>query len=172
MSFLSRSIDDHNFVGKRLYFKKGRFNDKNFVKNFSQLFLSLFSILVRQILGRTVVENRRFHGVCYTASVIMKPKASVMKYYHLSLNVSAALRRMKAGDLEQEDQNLKCYLKCFMMRHGILDKNAEVDVQRALRHLPRSMQDSSKKLFNKCKSVREYFTPFRSRCKLCHVDGY
>lgn len=79
---------------------------------------------------------------------------------------------MKAGDLEQEDQNLKCYLKCFMMRHGILDKNAEVDVQRALRHLPRSMQDSSKKLFNKCKSVREYFTRFRSPCKLCYVDGY
>ncbi|XP_017761848.1 PREDICTED: general odorant-binding protein 56d-like [Eufriesea mexicana] len=66
----------------------------------------------------------------------------------------AALRRMKSGDLEQEDQNLKCYLKCFMMRHGILDKNAKVDVQRALRHLPRSLQDSSKKLFNKCKSTQ------------------
>lgn len=67
---------------------------------------------------------------------------------------------MKSGDLEQEDQNLKCYLKCFMMRHGILDKNAKVDVQRALRHLPRSLQDSSKKLFNKCKSTSKFFSRF------------
>lgn len=59
--------------------------------------------------------------------------------------------------MEQDDQNLKCYLKCFMTKHGILDKNAEVDVQKALRHLPRSMQDSTKKLFNKCKSIRECF---------------
>ncbi|XP_006617095.1 general odorant-binding protein 83a-like [Apis laboriosa] len=65
-----------------------------------------------------------------------------------------ALKKMKAGDMEQDDQNLKCYLKCFMTKHGILDKNAEVDVQKALRHLPRSMQDSTKKLFNKCKSIQ------------------
>lgn len=36
-----------------------------------------------------------------------------------------------------------------------MNNNAEVDVQRALRHIPRSLQESSKKLFNTCKSVRE-----------------
>lgn len=56
------------------------------------------------------------------------------------------------------DPRLKCYLKCFMMKNGILNSNAEVDVQRALRHLPRSLQESSKKLLNECKSVREYRT--------------
>ncbi|XP_017791814.1 PREDICTED: B2 protein-like [Habropoda laboriosa] len=66
----------------------------------------------------------------------------------------AALRRFKSGNLEPEDPKLKCYLLCFMRRNGIVDQNAKVDVQRALRHLPRSMQDSSKKLFNKCKSVQ------------------
>ncbi|XP_033341640.1 odorant binding protein 9 [Megalopta genalis] len=64
-----------------------------------------------------------------------------------------ALRRLKAGDFQQDDQNLKCYMKCFMVKHGILNNKAEIDVQRALRHIPRSMQESSKQLFNKCKSV-------------------
>ncbi|KAK1125112.1 hypothetical protein K0M31_006451 [Melipona bicolor] len=81
-------------------------------------------------------------------------KADIRKDCRKESKVSwVALRKLKAGDLEQEDQNLKCYLKCFMMRHGILDKNAEVDVQRALRHLPRRMQDSSRELLDKCKSV-------------------
>ncbi|XP_076547040.1 odorant binding protein 9 isoform X1 [Osmia lignaria lignaria] len=65
----------------------------------------------------------------------------------------AALRRMKSGDFEQDDPRLKCYLKCFMARNGILDSDGEINVQRALRHLPRSLQDSSRKLFNTCKSV-------------------
>ncbi|XP_076678385.1 odorant binding protein 9 isoform X2 [Andrena cerasifolii] len=64
-----------------------------------------------------------------------------------------ALRRMKAGDFEQEDPQLKCYLRCFMTRNGILNSNAEIDLQRALRHIPRSLQESSIKLLNKCKSV-------------------
>ncbi|CAK9794920.1 General odorant-binding protein 56d [Anthophora plagiata] len=64
----------------------------------------------------------------------------------------AALRRFKSGNFEPEDPKLKCYLLCFMRKNGIVDQNAEVDVQRALRHLPRSMQDSSKKLLQKCKS--------------------
>nr|XP_031825742.1 general odorant-binding protein 56d-like [Nomia melanderi] len=68
-------------------------------------------------------------------------------------NVSASLRRMKSGNFEHEDPKLKCYVKCFMVRHGILNDNAEIDVQRALRHIPRSLQASSKQLFNKCKSV-------------------
>ncbi|XP_076229476.1 odorant binding protein 9 [Nomia melanderi] len=65
----------------------------------------------------------------------------------------ASLRRMKSGNFEHEDPKLKCYVKCFMVRHGILNDNAEIDVQRALRHIPRSLQASSKQLFNKCKSV-------------------
>ncbi|KZC12455.1 hypothetical protein WN55_03993 [Dufourea novaeangliae] len=65
----------------------------------------------------------------------------------------AALKKMKSGDFEQNDQKLKCYVKCFMVKNGILNNNAEIDVQRALRHIPRSLQDSSRHLFNKCKSV-------------------
>ncbi|XP_048268703.1 general odorant-binding protein 56a-like isoform X2 [Bombus affinis] len=107
-------------------------------------------------IRRNMLRNCHFFLVLSTIIILLHfGKADIRKDCRRESKVSwAALRRMKAGDLEQEDQNLKCYLKCFMMRHGILDKNAEVDVQRALRHLPRSMQDSSKKLFNKCKSVQ------------------
>ncbi|XP_076295302.1 odorant binding protein 9 [Lasioglossum baleicum] len=66
--------------------------------------------------------------------------------------VPAALRKLKAGDFEQEDHKLKCYLKCFMVKNGIMNSTADIDVQRALRHIPRSLQASSKQLFNKCKS--------------------
>ncbi|KAF3426447.1 hypothetical protein E2986_08632 [Frieseomelitta varia] len=102
-----------------------------------------------------MLGNCCFSFVLLTIFILLHSgKADIRKDCRRESKVSwVALRKLKAGDLEQEDQNLKCYLKCFMMRHGILDKNAEVDVQRALRHLPRRMQDSSKKLLDKCKCV-------------------
>ncbi|CAD1478926.1 unnamed protein product, partial [Heterotrigona itama] len=104
-------------------------------------------------------ESKVSWGILYSLYVIQlsiktQGNGSVIEIL-FSFFASVALRKLKAGDLEQEDQNLKCYLKCLMMRHGILDNNAEVDVQRALRHLPRRMQDSSKILLDKCKSVRD-----------------
>ncbi|XP_076630390.1 odorant binding protein 9 [Colletes latitarsis] len=99
--------------------------------------------------------NRRFVLVLTTILILLDSVAAdIRKDCRKETKVSwAALKRMKAGDFEQKDEKLKCYLKCFMTRNGILDRNAEIDVQRALRHLPRSLQDSSKKLFNECKSV-------------------
>ncbi|XP_017889630.1 B1 protein-like isoform X3 [Ceratina calcarata] len=63
----------------------------------------------------------------------------------------AALKRMRSGDFEQDDRKLKCYVMCFLKRSGILNSKADVDLQRALRYIPRSMHESSKKLFNTCK---------------------
>jgi len=66
-----------------------------------------------------------------------------------------SLKRLKAGNIEQNDMKLKCYLRCFMVKSGILNENSNVDVEKALRHLPRSMQESSRKILNRCKSIRK-----------------
>lgn len=68
---------------------------------------------------------------------------------------SASLKQLKAGNIEQNDMKLKCYLRCFMVKSGILTENNNVDVEKALRHLPRSMQESSRKILNRCKSIRK-----------------
>lgn len=68
---------------------------------------------------------------------------------------SASLKRLKAGNIEQDDIKLKCYLRCFMIKSGILNENNNVEVEKVLRHLPRSMQASSKKILNRCKSIRK-----------------
>lgn len=43
-----------------------------------------------------------------------------------------------------------------MMKSGIFNENNNVDIEKAVRHLPRSMQESSKKILNRCKSIRKY----------------
>ncbi|EFN69322.1 Pheromone-binding protein-related protein 3, partial [Camponotus floridanus] len=69
-------------------------------------------------------------------------------------NVSwASLKRLKAGNVEENDIKLKCYLRCFMMKSGILSENNNVDIEKAVRHLPRSMQESSREILNRCKSI-------------------
>lgn len=67
----------------------------------------------------------------------------------------ASLKRLKAGNVEENDINLKCYLRCFMMKSGILNENNNVDIEKVLRHLPRSMQESSREILNRCKSIRK-----------------
>lgn len=66
-----------------------------------------------------------------------------------------SLKQLKAGNVEQNDMKLKCYLRCFMVKSGILNEDNNVDVEKILRHLPRSMQESSKKILNRCKSIRK-----------------
>lgn len=82
-----------------------------------------------------------------------------MKKMHLFFLIgffdSVSLKRLKAGNVEQNDMQLKCYLRCFMIKSGILNENNNIDVEKALRHLPRSMQESSKKILNQCKSIRK-----------------
>nr|ALG36143.1 odorant binding protein 10 [Sclerodermus sp. MQW-2015] len=40
-----------------------------------------------------------------------------------------------------------------MARNGILNNKNEIDVERALRNLPQSVQETSKKLLLRCKDV-------------------
>ncbi|CAL7938391.1 unnamed protein product [Xylocopa violacea] len=101
-------------------------------------------------------KKRRFVFILIVSLILMRSAmADIRKDCRKESKVSwAALRKMKSGDFEQEDPKLKCYVLCFMRKNGILDKDAEVDVERALRHLPRSLHDSSRKLFDKCKSLQ------------------
>ncbi|XP_070519826.1 general odorant-binding protein 56d-like [Cardiocondyla obscurior] len=75
-------------------------------------------------------------------------------FFLIAFFVSDSLKQLKTGNIEQNDIKLKCYLRCFMIKSGILNENNNVDVEKALRHLPRSMQESSKKILNRCKSIQ------------------
>ncbi|XP_014469486.1 PREDICTED: general odorant-binding protein 83a-like [Dinoponera quadriceps] len=64
-----------------------------------------------------------------------------------------SLKQLKAGNIDQDDMKLKCYLRCFMLKNGILNEDNTIDLEKALRHLPRSMQESSREILNRCKSI-------------------
>ncbi|XP_018049872.1 PREDICTED: general odorant-binding protein 57c-like [Atta colombica] len=49
---------------------------------------------------------------------------------------------------------LKCYLKCFMVKSGIINENSNLDVEKVLRYLPYSIQESSRKILHQCKSIQ------------------
>ncbi|XP_012061136.1 PREDICTED: general odorant-binding protein 83a-like [Atta cephalotes] len=70
-------------------------------------------------------------------------------------NVSwASLKQLQAGNTEQHDMKLKCYLKCFMVKSGIINENSNLDVEKVLRYLPYSIQESSRKILHQCKSIQ------------------
>ncbi|XP_011692019.1 PREDICTED: general odorant-binding protein 83a-like isoform X1 [Wasmannia auropunctata] len=87
--------------------------------------------------------------------MLVGAQADIKRECRQQTNVSwASLKQLKAGNIEQNDMKLKCYLKCFMVKSGIVDENSNVDVEKALRHLPRNMQESSRKILNRCKSIQ------------------
>ncbi|XP_071569424.1 odorant binding protein 9, partial [Temnothorax nylanderi] len=87
--------------------------------------------------------------------VYVGAQADIKRDCRRQTNVSwESLKLLKAGNIEQTDIKLKCYLRCFMIKSGILNEDNNVDVEKALRHLPRSMQESSKRILNRCKSIQ------------------
>ncbi|XP_034939316.1 general odorant-binding protein 56d-like [Chelonus insularis] len=69
-----------------------------------------------------------------------------------------SLNKLKAGNFVQKDPKLKCYLKCFMQKNGIFGKN-DIDVEKALRHLPPGLQVKSRKTLERCRKI-----PTRGSC--------
>ena len=67
----------------------------------------------------------------------------------------ASLKQLQAGNTEQHDMKLKCYLKCFMVKSGIINENSNLDVEKVLRYLPHNIQESSRKILHQCKSIRK-----------------
>ncbi|CAD6229750.1 GSCOCT00012131001.3-RA-CDS, partial [Cotesia congregata] len=63
-----------------------------------------------------------------------------------------SLMKLKKADYNLNDQQLKCYLLCFMQKNGIFDKD-DINVEKALRHLPRGVQGASKKTLEYCKKI-------------------
>ncbi|XP_077266641.1 odorant binding protein 9 isoform X1 [Temnothorax americanus] len=87
--------------------------------------------------------------------LLVGAQADIKRDCRQQTNVSwVSLKQLKAGNIEQTDIKLKCYLRCFMIKIGILYENNNVDVEKALRHLPRNMQESSKRILNRCKSIQ------------------
>ncbi|XP_012264278.2 B2 protein-like [Athalia rosae] len=66
----------------------------------------------------------------------------------------AALEKLKDGDLEYKDPKLKCYLKCFLVKNGIMSEANEIEIEKSLRHLPRKLQEGSRKILERCKNKR------------------
>nr|QHN69048.1 odorant binding protein 7 [Sirex noctilio] len=80
-------------------------------------------------------------------------KADIRRDCRKQTNVSwASLKKLRAGDFNQDDQKLKCYLKCFMVKNNIIDDNSRVETDKALRHLPPKFQESSRRILDRCKN--------------------
>lgn len=69
---------------------------------------------------------------------------------------TASLKKLKAADYSQNDPKLKCYLKCFMQKNGIFGED-DIDIEKALRHLPTGIKGPSKTTLEYCKKIRNYF---------------
>ncbi|XP_011254774.2 general odorant-binding protein 83a [Camponotus floridanus] len=99
-------------------------------------------------------ENMLFIVLLSVLFLLVRARADIKRDCRQQTNVSwASLKRLKAGNVEENDIKLKCYLRCFMMKSGILSENNNVDIEKAVRHLPRSMQESSREILNRCKSI-------------------
>ncbi|XP_050449253.1 general odorant-binding protein 83a-like, partial [Cataglyphis hispanica] len=84
----------------------------------------------------------------------VRARADIKRECRQQTNVTwESLKRLKAGNVEENDIKLKCYLRCFMIKSGILNENNNVDIEKALRHLPPSMQESSREVLNRCKLI-------------------
>ncbi|XP_033210646.1 general odorant-binding protein 69a-like isoform X2 [Belonocnema kinseyi] len=70
-----------------------------------------------------------------------------------------SLRKLKAGDLTGDDPKLKCYLRCVLVKHAILTKKDEINVEKALRLLPPDMQRQARTSFSKCRN-----SPAKDKC--------
>ncbi|XP_043267481.1 uncharacterized protein [Venturia canescens] len=98
-------------------------------------------------------------GFLVILSVTRATRADIRKECRKQTGVSwAALKKLKSGDFNQADHKLKCYLRCFMMKNGIIRSDDQVDVENAIRHLPPNLQESSRKALFKCKNS---YTPKR-----------
>nr|XP_012220368.1 PREDICTED: general odorant-binding protein 56d-like [Linepithema humile] len=91
---------------------------------------------------------------CFIRCIVSVLRADIKRDCRRQTNVTwESLRQLKAGNIEQNDMKLKCYLRCFMMKSGILNKDNNIDVEKVLRYLPRNMQESSRRTLNRCKSI-------------------
>ncbi|XP_032691065.1 general odorant-binding protein 83a-like [Odontomachus brunneus] len=89
-----------------------------------------------------------------TSLLLVRARADIKRDCRQQTKVSwESLRQLRNGNIEQDDMKLKCYLRCFMVKSGILNENNTIDLEKALRHLPRSMQESSRRILNQCKSI-------------------
>ncbi|XP_015179054.1 PREDICTED: general odorant-binding protein 56d-like [Polistes dominula] len=101
--------------------------------------------------------NVRLIVVCtILLALLIRTKADIKRECRKQSMVSwASLKKLKAGNFDQDDDpRLKCYLRCFMMKNGILDNNDHwMDVNKVIQQLPRFIQQSSWEIFRRCKSL-------------------
>ncbi|XP_011346668.1 general odorant-binding protein 83a isoform X2 [Ooceraea biroi] len=115
--------------------------------------------------------NILFIALIGISFLLVRTRADIKRVCRRQTSVSwASLKQfVKAGNIEQNDMKLKCYLRCFMVKSGILNEDNNVDLEKALRHLPRSMQETSKNILNQCKSIPENACDKAYQIAVCYV---
>ncbi|XP_012281356.1 general odorant-binding protein 83a isoform X2 [Orussus abietinus] len=81
----------------------------------------------------------------------MPARADIRRECRKQSGVSwAALKKLKAGDLEVTDAKLKCYVKCFMQKNGLVSETGDVDVEKAVKHFPENLQKDARNVLRRC----------------------
>ncbi|XP_057332624.1 general odorant-binding protein 56d-like isoform X1 [Microplitis mediator] len=85
--------------------------------------------------------------------ILMQVNADIKRDCRKQTGVSwASLKKLKVADFNQNDPKLKCYLKCFMQKNGIFGED-DIDIEKALRHLPTGIKGPSKTTLEYCKKI-------------------
>ncbi|THK32847.1 general odorant-binding protein 56d [Diachasma alloeum] len=88
-----------------------------------------------------------------TALCLVLVEADIRRECRKQTGVSwGALKKFRAANFQQDDKKLKCYVKCFMKKNGIFGER-DIDIDKALRHLPKGVQGTSKRVLESCKNV-------------------
>ncbi|XP_043480761.1 general odorant-binding protein 56a-like [Leptopilina heterotoma] len=97
------------------------------MKNIILIILSVFLISVR---GNTLRKCRKETGVS-----------------------SESLKKLRAGDFNVEDRNLKCYLRCVLIKHRVLNEKNVINLGKVLKFFPQNSQARVRSNFDKCKVI-------------------
>nr|WGC54953.1 odorant-binding protein 10 [Psyttalia incisi] len=85
--------------------------------------------------------------------ILVETDADIRRECRKRTGVSwGALKKLRAMDFRQNDTKLKCYVKCFMQKNGFFGET-DIDIPKAVSHLPKSAQASSKRALERCKNI-------------------
>ncbi|XP_063978860.1 general odorant-binding protein 56d-like [Diachasmimorpha longicaudata] len=108
--------------------------------------LLLFLLLTMSAVSIALITTALF-------LVLVETDADIRRECRRQTGVSwGALKTLRAADFRHNDEKLKCYVKCFLKKNGIFGET-NIDIDKALRHLPKSVQGASKKALENCRNV-------------------
>ncbi|KAK0075090.1 hypothetical protein PV326_011884, partial [Microctonus aethiopoides] len=102
---------------------------------------------------KSALSITKFNLIIVMTIVMIGIDADIRRECRKESGVSwKSLKKLKAADFNQNDPKLKCYVKCFMQKNGIFN-DKDVDIEKTVKHLPSSIQETSKKTLLRCKKL-------------------